>query len=77
VQPYFTKFFTAGTNKSSDVEPIICQYFDGNFLALVIAGECVVSHNYIDASTVAVVLVAARAPVLPKSDLTTRPFLPH
>lgn len=42
-----------------------------------VAGEGVVGDDDVDAATVAIVLVAAGAPVLPESDLPTRAFLPH
>jgi hypothetical protein len=59
------------------VEPVVGQNFHRNHLALVVASECVVGDDHIDAAAVAIVFIAARAPVLPESDLPTRAFLPH
>ena len=68
-----------GADEAARVQPVIIlrPQSDLQLLAGVEAGVCVVEDDDLQAAVLAVVVVAAGAPVLPLPDLGAAPLLPH
>lgn len=58
-------------------QPVVADNTYGNLLPRMEARVRVVPHDYVQTATLALVLIAARAPVLPLAHLPTRTLLPH